>query len=261
MKINHQKNHAYALFIFSIISSCLLVDAPLLAEDSWNPFAPTHSSPIQKPRNKMEILTSSRAPNAEDAPVSTFDDQSPANATPNFESATQGLFSSSGEQGIGIGVGQTTLMGDFSKFGENKITVDAYYKYSASYSFDAIANIHYSKHSEKNGEYSRVAGTALGIKGKFFQYDAFSPFALGGVGFYLPKIRRQINNNLLESKTKLAFGVHFGGGVDIKLNNFFTAGLLAHYHNPFDVKQDIGPKVNGSYFKIMVTAMYTFNLL
>ena len=40
----------------------------------------------------------------------------------------------------GLGLGQTFLTGDFGKNGEDSITVDLYYKYKASYSFDLIVN-------------------------------------------------------------------------------------------------------------------------
>ena len=33
---------------------------------------------------------------------------------------------------------------------------------------------------------------------------------------------------------------------------------LGSIHNPFDIKQENGPEVEGSYSKIMITSMYTF---
>lgn len=150
---------------------------------------------------------------------------------------------------LGLGLGQTILFGDFDKNGDNGIRVDAFYGYSASYSFDLLANLHYSEHSFQGREVS-VGGVAASIKGKAFQFDNFSPFALAGLGFYLPQIN--------DSDTKWTFGTNFGAGVDLLLNNHFTFGFLVQFHNPFDVKQENAPKVEGSYSKVLLTTMYTF---
>lgn len=158
---------------------------------------------------------------------------------------------------LGIGLGQTFVKGDFNRYGDDEITWDLLYNYSASYSFDFMANIHYSKHKFKE-TYSSLSGVALGIKGKFYQFDAFSPYAVGGLGFYSPRVKRMINGELLESKSKIVFGTHLGIGAELKLNRHFSTGLLGHYHNPFDVKQEVGPEVEGSYFKLLITGMYSF---
>lgn len=158
---------------------------------------------------------------------------------------------------IGLGVGQTYLNGEFSSLANSSITGDFYYNYSASYSFDFLANLHYWKQSKKNTEV-RTMGIAPGIKGKFYQFDNFSPYAVGGLGFYNPQVKRYQNNNLVESDSKLVFGYHFGAGADLKLNEKVTVGILIHYHNPFDVQQDNGSDVEGSYQKLMLTSFYSF---
>ena len=158
---------------------------------------------------------------------------------------------------IGLGIGQTFLMSDFADKGEDKITWDLFYNYSASHSFDFLANFHTSKHKYLN-QYTQLTGLALGIKAKAFQFDSFAPFVTGGFGFYQPKTKRLINNQLVTSKTKLTFGYHLGGGADLRLNDKFTIGVLAALHNPFDIKQDNQPEVEGSYFKLMMTTFYTF---
>lgn len=159
---------------------------------------------------------------------------------------------------IGIGIGQTFLRSDLSENGNDKITPDLYYNYSASYSFDFVANLHYSKHSYLNRE-ATIKGLALAIKGKGFQYDAFSPFVLGGFGFYLPSVTRIQNNVPTETRTQLVFGVNVGAGVELRLNDEATVGVITHYHDPFDVRQDVGAKLEGSYMKLLIIASYTFN--
>lgn len=158
---------------------------------------------------------------------------------------------------LGLGLGQTVLLGGFNDHGENKITLDAYYNYSASYSFELLVNFHYSEHEFKN-ESVILPGLATAIKGKIFQFDSFAPYAFGGLGFYRPQAERVINNTIVKSEQKWTFGTNFGLGVDLKLNKEFTFGILAHYHNPFDIKQEVGTEVEGSYFKVLLTTMYTF---
>lgn len=160
---------------------------------------------------------------------------------------------------VGLGFGQTFLIDDFDDNGEDKITVDGFYNYSASHSFDLLVNFHVSKHKFR-GRSVLMRGIAPGIKAKLYQFDNFSPYLLGGLGIYAPKVRRVINSSgeMQDTKTKMAFGYHFGGGADLSLNSHVTVGLLFHLHNPFDVKQDIGPEVEGAYYKLMMLAFYVF---
>lgn len=158
---------------------------------------------------------------------------------------------------LGIGLGQTFLAGDFEDNGDDKITWDLFYSYSASYSFDFLANVHYSKHKYKSRKVD-LSSVNFGIKGKVYQMDSFSPFVVGGLGFYQPKTRRIQANALTDSESKVVFGYHFGAGIDLDLNSKFKIGVLATLHNPFDVDQENQEKVEGSYHKLMMTCFYKF---
>ncbi|MFN8369141.1 MAG: hypothetical protein U0T83_00795 [Bacteriovoracaceae bacterium] len=158
---------------------------------------------------------------------------------------------------LGIGIGETFLSGDFQDSGEDSITGEIYYTYSASYSFDVMANFHYSKHKFR-GQETTIKGLDAGIKSRLYEFDSFSPFVTAGLGFYRPVVKRVLNNQLVESTGKLTLGPNFGAGVDLRLNRHFIFGVILHYHDPFDVKQDYGPKVQGSYLKLLLTVMYTF---
>ncbi len=158
-----------------------------------------------------------------------------------------------------LGLGQTILYGDFSDLGEDEITADVYYVYKASHSFDFLANFHYSNH--ELGRYSvDIPGMALGIRGRFYQFDSFAPFLIGGLGFYMPTVEREVDGVIVSSDDKVTLGSHFGFGADLDLNDHVTVGILFHYHNPFDIKQDTskGGQVEGSYGKLLLTAGYTF---
>lgn len=159
---------------------------------------------------------------------------------------------------VGLGLGQTFLRSDFHDEGTDKITPDLYYNYSASYSFDFMANLHWSKHSYLKQDVT-VKGLALAIKAKVFQFDAFSPFFLGGFGFYLPQAHRYQGGVITETREQLVFGMNLGTGVELRLNDEFTVGVIAHYHDPFDVRQENAADLEGSYMKLLIMGMYTFN--
>ena len=158
---------------------------------------------------------------------------------------------------LGVGVGQTFIFGDLKENGKNQITADIFYSYSASYSFDLLTSFHYSQHTFQD-RYIRLSGLSVGVKGKFFHFDSFSPFLLAGLGFYNPKMKRALEDRLVTTDSQIVFGPHGGGGVDLRLNNNLSMGMLAQYHNPFDVKQEVGPQVEGSYFKLLLTIFYIF---
>lgn len=159
---------------------------------------------------------------------------------------------------IGIGLGQTFLKSDFEKDGADKIGIpDLYYVYTASHSFDFIANFHTTSH-KLEGRKVTATGTAVGIKGRFYQYDNFSPFAVGGLGFYQPRMVRRIGDEFVKSSSKITFGTNLGVGAELILNSRVTVGTILHWHNPFSVQQDGQPEVSGSYYKLLLTALYSF---
>lgn len=149
---------------------------------------------------------------------------------------------------FGIGIGQTFLFEDFEDHGDDSITADLFYNYSASHSFDLIVNTHYSTH-EQAKKTTKITGTSVGMKAKLYQIDSFIPIAIGGLGFYRPTITG--------SDAKLVFGYHLGAGAELRLNNKFTIGLLLHFHDPFDVKKSPNPKIEGSYSKLLITTLYS----
>ncbi|MEC8624245.1 MAG: hypothetical protein VXY34_05450 [Bdellovibrionota bacterium] len=158
---------------------------------------------------------------------------------------------------IGVGIGQTFLSSELGQNGDDSITLDLYYDYSASYSFDLIINLHHSSHRIIKRE-ATITGLAVGVKGRLFQFDAFSPFLLGGLGFYAPTVTRLKNNVLEKTPFSIAFGSHFGAGGELKLNEQFKIAGLIHFHNPFDIKQDLDKELEGSYYKLLLNTHYTF---
>lgn len=154
---------------------------------------------------------------------------------------------------VGVGIGQTFLLGDFEKNGTDGISPDFFYDYTASYSFGVLVNFHFWEYDYRDSS-TQTTGLSLAIKSKLFNFDSFSPYILGGVGFYLPEVSPASE----KKSTKLVFGTTMGAGAELVLNRHYKAGLLFQYHNPFDVKQDVGPDVEGSYYKLLVSLFYIF---
>lgn len=161
------------------------------------------------------------------------------------------------QHGVGLGLGQTFLFGNYGKHGNDKITMDLLYSYAASYSFDLLVNAHVSEH-KKDSERMKVMGLTTSIKGRLVEYDNLSPYFLGGLGFYAPQAKRKIGTSTKWSDQKATFGLNFGGGVDLRLNDHYVVGVLGQMHWPFKVQQDNQPDLKGYYFKLLITGMYLF---
>ena len=160
-----------------------------------------------------------------------------------------------GAHTLSLGIGQTFLFGDLRKYGASAITTDLYYSFSASYSFHFLLNLHSSAHKIDTKE-AVIKGLALGIKGKLWQFDALSPYALLGLGFYAPQASGEGDSKL--SKDKVVLGLHAGAGLDLQLTPQISTGLLFHFHNPFDNPERDTKEAEGLYSKILVMVGYTF---
>lgn len=161
------------------------------------------------------------------------------------------------KHGAGIGLGQTFLLGNYSNHGNDKITLDLFYSYTASYSFDLLINGHVSEHKDEN-EKMRVMGLSSSIKARVVEYDNLSPYFLGGLGFYAPRAKRNIDNQTKWSDQRMTFGLNFGGGLDLRLNDHYVVGVMGQLHWPFEVQQNHQSDLKGYYFKMLLTGMYLF---
>jgi opacity protein-like surface antigen len=161
------------------------------------------------------------------------------------------------QHGLGFGIGETFLLGNYAKTGEDKITLDLLYSYAASYSFDLLINAHMSEHKD-NSERMRLMGLTGSVKARVVEFDNFSPYFLGGLGFYLPEAKRSVDGSNTWSDKKVTFGLNFGGGADLRLNENYAVGVMGQMHWPFAIKQDEGSDIKGYYFKLLITGMYLF---
>jgi hypothetical protein len=178
------------------------------------------------------------------------DDVEKTSASSNYSSSSQRKLQ---QHGLGFGLGQTFLMGNYGRYGQDKITMDLLYSYAASYSFDLLVNAHLSDHRDE-GDRMKLMGLTTSFKGRLVEYDNFSPYVLGGLGFYAPKAKREGE----WTAQKIAFGLNLGGGVELRLNDHYVIGLMGQLHWPFKVQQDGQSDLKGYYTKLLITGMYLF---
>lgn len=219
-------------------------------EDQPKAFTPKIKTP-----NTNKELKESKKPTLEDTEGTIEESETPP---PKKKTNQSGAANRRLQQhGIGLGIGQTFLMGDYADHGDDKITMDLLYSYAASYSFDLLIDAHMSEHEYKN-EKMKVMGLTSSIKARMVEYDNFSPYVLGGLGFYAPKAKRDIGGTEKWTDQKVTFGLNFGGGFDLRLNDHYVVGMLGQMHWPFTIKQDEGRDLKGYYFKLLITGMYLF---
>ncbi len=168
-----------------------------------------------------------------------------------------GFGSSLKKHSYGIGIGQMFLRGGFADHGSNQMTIDLYYNYSVSYTFDLLTNMHYNE-LDKKGESLITKGLTTAVKFKLYQIDEFAPFVMAGLGIYAPTEERLVDGDLTKTEAEPVMGWNAGAGADLRLNNKVMIGMLVHYHDPFDIEQDVGSNVKGAYTKLLVTLLYSF---
>jgi hypothetical protein len=242
-------NKKFDMILMALVAMSFFIPSSFAQSNQVKPFTPKISTP-----NTSKELKS------EKAAVSKIEDES--DEEPSVRPRRNSSASSSAprrlqQHGLGLGLGQTFLLGNYGKQGTDKITMDLLYSYAASYSFDLLVNAHMSEHKDNN-ERMKVMGLTGSIKARLVEYDNFSPFVLGGLGFYAPRAKRVVDGATKWSDQKLTFGANFGGGVDLRLNDKFIVGLLGQMHWPFKVEQDGQSDIKGYYFKLLITGMYLF---
>lgn len=206
---------------------------------------------IKTPNTKKELVEDKSSAKTEEVKAESTEQDEPAS------NPSSGAPRRLQQHGLGFGLGETFLLGNYSKYGADKITLDLLYSYAASYSFDLLLNAHMSEHKDKS-ERMKLLGLTSSIKGRFVEYDNFSPYFLGGLGFYAPQAKREVGDDMKWSTRKITFGLNFGGGVDLRLNEHYVVGVMGQMHWPFAIDQDRGPDVKGYYFKLLLTGMYLF---
>ena len=220
------------------------------AQTRANPYA----SKIKTPNTKNELID--RTEPEKSAPKKDVAEEALADETPSQSYAAPAQRRVQ-QHGLGLGIGQNFLLGDYGKNGNDKIVADVLYSYAASHSFDLLINAH-SSSQKKDKRRMRTRGLTASIKARAVEYDNFSPYILGGLGFYAPQAYRPYKDGYKWTQQKITFGLNFGGGVDLRLNDKFVVGVMGTLNWPFKASQDNQSDLKGYYFKLLLTGMYLF---
>lgn len=86
----------------------------------------------------------------------------------------------------------------------------------------------------------------------FIKVDSFYLSPLIGLGIYLPKVKRPINGQLLDTESKAVFGANLGIDLLLKLNESYGVGFKYQLHAPFSIKQVIGEELHGHYSNLII---------
>jgi opacity protein-like surface antigen len=234
----------FAVILMALVAMSFFKTSLAFSQDAPRAFTPQIKTPETNKELKVENFSANEEP-----PVPSRAQHGP------ITSSTPRRLQ---QHGLGLGIGQTFLLGNYSDHGEDKITLDVLYTYAASYSFDLLVNAHMSEHELEN-EKMRMMGLNGSIKARIIEYDNFSPYFLGGLGFYAPRAKRDNGAGGTQwSQQKITFGLNFGGGVDLRLNENYVVGVLGQMHWPFNMKIENQADLRGYYFKLLITGMYLF---
>lgn len=169
-----------------------------------------------------------------------------------FSLSLNSAYADEGDLTVGLNLGQTIYASsEMDAFGSNAMGFGGYFGFSPSDILNIMMNLMYSPYSENSNEADLFYGT-LDVQLKT-NYDMMMPYFGAGLGFY----RNSISTNLVDGAST-AFGINFGGGLDVLIADKFTVGFAANYHTVFN--QDISNVTSlADFFDIMLKVGYRFN--
>lgn len=167
-----------------------------------------------------------------------------------------------GDHGVGLGVGQVMLMGDWSDHVSDAIGFNLKYSYEASEMFGVMADIHYSSHS------NALETNTLGLKGltpnlrvNLAYIDKLVVYGFTGFGLFLVDQKRGT-----VSASTMTLGFDLGAAANLTLNDHFQFGTQFSFHNIFEKTarsttaggEVVTTPIGGTYFMLALNLIYIF---
>ncbi len=162
----------------------------------------------------------------------------------------------------GFGIGQSLLMGDFSKYFSDSISYHLIYGFNASPLFGLLTNITFNDHANANESNTlSMKGITPNLKINLAYVDVLVVYAFSGFGLFL--VEEKIGE-VQGSVTVLGFDL--GAGVDLALHPKFNFGTSMSFHNIFN-KTDpttitsanpTGLNIGGTFFRLFLNLQYVF---
>ena len=167
-----------------------------------------------------------------------------------------------GEHGVGLGLGQVLLMGDFAKNFSDSLGFQGIYSYEASQVFGLLVNLSLSSHSNADASNTlSLKALSPNLRINLAYIDKLVLYTFGGFG--LVKADEKIGA-LQGSVTTLGFNL--GAAFYLALDKHFQFGTQLSFHNVFGKTDPTtvtatnpnGLSVGGTYLGLFLNVMYIF---
>lgn len=167
-----------------------------------------------------------------------------------------------GQHGVGLGLGEVLLMGDFAKNFDNSIGFHGLYNYDASALFGLLVEVTYGSFSggAANANSLSIMGLTPHLKINLAYIDKLIVYSLVGFGLY--KVSEKIGT-IDAGVTTLGFDM--GAGVNLALDQHILFGTQLAFSNIFGKTDSAtvtstspGLSVGGTYIGLFLNFIYVF---
>jgi hypothetical protein len=152
-----------------------------------------------------------------------------------------------GSNNIALDLGQVFLIGDLNKYSDS-LGTQLHYTYGVSDLLAFDSSFGFSQHS--NGQLTLYA-LLTGVRFNLSWYDKIIPYAVAGVGFYIPSYQDLVSTGTpgtsASNVTAAVFGVHLGPGIDLELSRSMFFGAALTFNSMFSSQSSWS---NGTRFNI-----------
>lgn len=166
-----------------------------------------------------------------------------------------------GMHGLGLGIGQTLLMADFSKNVSDALGYQLMYSYEASPMLGLLAMLSISEHSNSAGTNTlNIKGLSPNLKVNLAYIDKLIVYMVAGLGFFV--VDEKVGT-LQGTITTLGFDL--GGGFSLALSKHVQFGTQILFNSIFNQTTSTdnppnpsGMTIGGTYVGLYLNVMYLF---
>jgi hypothetical protein len=152
---------------------------------------------------------------------------------------------------LSLGLGHISIYRDFNDYGESGLLPSFIYSYEREKKYFPVLELHHYKNNYR-GMFFSTSSINFALGHNLINVDSFYLSPLIGLGIYLPKVKRPIDGQLLDTESKAVFGANLGIDSILKLNESYGVGFKYQLHAPFSIKQVIGEELHGHYSTLII---------
>ncbi|MEW6055610.1 MAG: outer membrane beta-barrel protein [Bdellovibrionota bacterium] len=166
-----------------------------------------------------------------------------------------------GEHGVGLGLGQVLLMGDFAKNFSDSLGYQLTYSYEASAMFGLLATLSMSSHSDATGDNSLdIKGFTPNLRINLAYVDKLVIYAFTGFGLFM------VDETIGEQAGSVTtLGFDMGTSLNLALDKHLQFGTTLSFHNIFGktdpatvTDSSPGLSIGGTYLMLSLNFFYIF---